>query len=150
MLCMAMLQSLIQKSTETGELPDSRCMAESLILAALAAGDELSCFLCRSTYGGGATKALAGSLFLDNCQVANNSANAGAGVEIAGAAGYLTIVGISNTVIAGNTAALQGAGFNLGSTNATTFLNVSFVSNIGRLLLKGNHRLGTVCCWTQH
>lgn len=91
--------------------------------------------LChRSTYGGGATKALAGSLFLDNCQVANNTANAGAGTEIAGAAGYYTIVGISNSIISGNRAALQGGAFNLGSTNATTFSNVTFLDNIGRRL----------------
>lgn len=85
----------------------------------------------RSTYGGGATKALAGSLFLDNCEVANNTANAGAGTEIAGASGYYTIVAISNTIISGNSASLQGAGFNLGSTNATTFTNVTFLNNIG-------------------
>ena len=86
---------------------------------------------CRSTYGGGATKALAGSLFLDNCEVANNTANAGAGTEIAGAAGYTSIVGISNTVISGNSAVLQGAAFNLGSTNGTTFTNVTFLNNMG-------------------
>ena len=86
---------------------------------------------CRSTYGGGATKALAGSLFLDGCEVANNTANAGAGIEIAGAAGYITVVGVSNTVISGNAASLQGAAFNLGSTNATTFTNVSFINNVG-------------------
>jgi len=82
-------------------------------------------------YGGGATKALAGSLFLDNCQVANNTANAGSGTEIAGATGYYTVVAISNTVISGNSAALQGAGFNLGSTNSTTFTNVTFFDNVG-------------------
>lgn len=96
-------------------------------------GSEMQ-WICRSTYGGGATKALAGSLFLDNCQVANNTANAGAGTEIAGAAGYYTVVGIRNSIISGNTAALQGGAFNLGSTNATTFSNVTFQSNIGRIL----------------
>ena len=89
--------------------------------------------LCRSTYGGGATKALAGSLFVDGCEVANNTANAGAGTEIAGAEGYITVVLISNSIFSGNVAELQGAGFNLGSTNATTFSNVTFVNNIGEL-----------------
>ena len=92
--------------------------------------------LCRSTYGGGATKALAGSLFLDNCQLANNTANAGAGTEIAGASGYYTVVGISNSIISGNRALLQGGAFNLGSTNATAFSNVTFSDNIGKLLLQ--------------
>ena len=127
LLCMAMLLSPFPKLTGTGQFPaDLLLIAKGLSLQRQGTGH-----LRRSTYGGGATKALAGSLFLDNCQVANNTANAGAGVEIAGASGYYTVVGISNTLISGNTAALQGAAFNLGSTNATTFLNVTFVNNIG-------------------
>ena len=63
--------------------------------------------------------------------MANNTANAGAGTEIAGATGYTSIVGISNTVISGNSAVLQGAAFNLGSTNGTTFTNVTFLNNVG-------------------
>jgi hypothetical protein len=65
--------------------------------------------------------------------VANNTANAGAGTEIAGATGYYTVVVISNSIISGNSAALQGAGFNLGSTNSTTFTNVTFFDNVGEL-----------------
>ena len=77
-------------------------------------------------------------MFLDNCQLANNTANAGAGIEIAGATGYYTIIRISNTVISGNSAALQGAGFNLGSTNSTTFVNVTFIDNICEYLLEAD------------
>ena len=69
---------------------------------------------------------------MDNCEVANNTANAGAGIEIAGATGYYTVIGVSNSIVSGNTAALQGAAFNLGSTNSTTFSNVTFIDNIGR------------------
>ena len=100
---------------------------------------------CRSTYGGGATKALAGSLFLDNCEVANNTANAGAGTEIAGATGYTSVVGISNTVISGNSAVLQGAAFNLGSTNGTTFTNVTFLNNVGECIPLQLFRLNPDC-----
>lgn len=97
----------------------------------------------RSTYGGGATKALAGSLFMDNVEIANNTANAGSGIEIAGATGYYTVIGVSNSVVSGNTASLQGAGFNLGSTNSTTFVNVTFIDNIGKLLCPEFQTLGT-------
>ena len=72
---------------------------------------------------------------MDNCQIANNTANAGSGIEIAGATGYYTIIGVSNTIVSGNTASLQGAGFNLGSTNLTNFINVTFVDNVGECIL---------------
>ena len=96
--------------------------------------------LHRALFGGGATKALAGVLVLDQCELNDNSANSGAAIEIArqgaiaGGDAVPTIVFVKNSVIARNRVINLGAAFNMASCQQVVFQNVQFVNNSGTAL----------------
>ncbi len=96
---------------------------------------KLNTYVHRAVYGAGGLKALQGAILMWNTNVANNSAAAGAGIQIDKSPGSGGVVPAylqaTDSTIQGNVATGTGGGIVAATCDQIVLTNITFSNNIG-------------------